>query len=176
MHQVTPKQKSQKNSQICIVEFPGHDVDYLVRKTQGLIELTAFFSAFLFCEEEVVRGVFVFCCFLLHVPVLVWCCDAELLHLVELVHTKKALCVFAVRTSLLGEARAEAGISDWKVLGQQKQRGGNISDVDRCLSSLTDNLHAVNKNIKQIVYANHHKRVVERAMYVYVQKENTNYK
>ena len=119
---------------------------------------------------------FVFCCFLLHVPGLVWCCDAELLHLVELVHTENAPCVFAVRTSLLGEARGEAGISDWKVLGQQKQRGGNISDIDRCLSSLADNLHAVNKNIKQIVYANHHKRVVERAMYVYVQKENTNYK
>lgn len=56
---------------------------------------------------------------------------------------------------------------------QQKQREDNISGIDRCLSSLAENLHAVNNNIKQIVYANHHK-LVEGAMHVSKLRDSMN--
>ena len=48
---------------------------------------------------------------------------------------------------------------------QRKQRDDTNSSINRCLSSLAEILHAVNNNIKQIVYANHHK-LVEGAMHV----------
>ena len=48
---------------------------------------------------------------------------------------------------------------------QQKQREDTSSGIDQCLSSLAENLLAVNDNIKQIVYANHHK-LLEGAMHV----------
>lgn len=48
---------------------------------------------------------------------------------------------------------------------QQKKLEDNGSGVEQCLSSLSETLHSVNDNIKQIVYANHHK-LLEGAMHV----------
>lgn len=50
------------------------------------------------------------------VPRLIWCTINELLHLLELVDSKNAPYIFAVRSSLLTEAGRATSISEWKIL------------------------------------------------------------
>lgn len=82
-----------------VVQRPGHDRHDAVGDLQALVEL-------LRVGDHLVE----------HLPGASGVRDAELLHLLKLVHTENAPGVLAVRAGLLAEARRVACVADWQLL------------------------------------------------------------